>query len=203
VGSVTKYISVPAGGAPKRVDEILTNIPTNLPTGTLIVQEADSDVDLLVGTLDFGAGFDVTSSPPGEANIALDLSEVAGGGDLSWPPTSPPSSTTRSPTPRCRTSRRPSNSSAAAVGGGGNVQEVAVGAGLDFSGPTLAGTLGAKSAITAAAAIANTENLVASLSIPANSLAAGATFRIYGGATLTSGATPGTSISVSASARRP
>lgn len=51
---------------------------------TIMVQEADSTVDAAVTTLDFGAGFDVTSSPAGEANIALDLSEVAGGGDLAF-----------------------------------------------------------------------------------------------------------------------
>lgn len=46
---------------------------------SFIVQEQDVSVDLAVTTLDFAAGFDVTSSPAGEANIALDLSEVVTG----------------------------------------------------------------------------------------------------------------------------
>lgn len=44
--------------------------------GSITVQEADTTVDAAVTTLDFGSGFDVTSSPAGEANIALDLTEV-------------------------------------------------------------------------------------------------------------------------------
>jgi len=43
--------------------------------GSLAVQEADSTVDASVTTLDFGAGFDVTSSPAGEANVVLDYTE--------------------------------------------------------------------------------------------------------------------------------
>lgn len=46
---------------------------------TIIVQEGDSTVLSAVDTLDFGAGFDVTESPAGEANIALDLTEYSGG----------------------------------------------------------------------------------------------------------------------------
>lgn len=46
---------------------------------TIIVQEGDSTVLSAVDTLDFGAGFDVSESPAGEANIALDLTEYAGG----------------------------------------------------------------------------------------------------------------------------
>jgi hypothetical protein len=44
--------------------------------GALVVQEADSTVDAGVSTIDFGHGFDVTSSPAGEANIAVDESEL-------------------------------------------------------------------------------------------------------------------------------
>lgn len=50
--------------------------------GTVIVQEGDVSVDTAATTLDFGTGFDVTSSPAGEANIALDLSEISAGGEL-------------------------------------------------------------------------------------------------------------------------
>ena len=55
-----------------------------LETGgtAIIVQEGDSTVVAVVTALDFGTGFDVTESPTGEANIALDLSEVAAGGEL-------------------------------------------------------------------------------------------------------------------------
>lgn len=45
-------------------------------TSTITVQEGDSTVDASVSTLDFGAGFDVTSSPAGEANVTLDATEV-------------------------------------------------------------------------------------------------------------------------------
>ena len=37
------------------------------------------EVEHLADTLDFGAGFDVTESPSGEANITLDLAEYTGG----------------------------------------------------------------------------------------------------------------------------
>lgn len=42
----------------------------------LTVQEGDSTVVSAATTLDFGTGFDVTESPSGEANIALDLTET-------------------------------------------------------------------------------------------------------------------------------
>lgn len=45
---------------------------------TIIVQEDDVTVDAAVGTIDFGNGLDVTSSPAGEANVAVDLGEYAG-----------------------------------------------------------------------------------------------------------------------------
>jgi hypothetical protein len=44
--------------------------------GSIVVQEADSTVAAAASTLDFGAGFDITESPAGEANIDLDLLEV-------------------------------------------------------------------------------------------------------------------------------
>lgn len=44
---------------------------------TIVVQEGDSDVVATLDHLDFGPGFDVTESPANEANIVLDLSEVA------------------------------------------------------------------------------------------------------------------------------
>ncbi|MES2156029.1 MAG: hypothetical protein V4510_12925 [bacterium] len=46
------------------------------PTGALTVQEEDATVDSAVATLDFGPGFDVTSSPATEANITLDDTEI-------------------------------------------------------------------------------------------------------------------------------
>lgn len=42
---------------------------------TIDVQEGDVSVDASTTTLDFGAGFDVTSSPSGEANVVLDYTE--------------------------------------------------------------------------------------------------------------------------------
>jgi len=39
---------------------------------------------MAVFTLDFGAGLDITETPGDEFNVSLDLSEVAGGGDLAW-----------------------------------------------------------------------------------------------------------------------
>lgn len=45
---------------------------------TITVQEADTTVSAAVNTLDFGAGFDITEAPAGEANIVLDLSEYSG-----------------------------------------------------------------------------------------------------------------------------
>jgi len=46
---------------------------------SLIVQEGDATVVASCTTMDFGAGFDITESPSGEANVALDLTEYAGG----------------------------------------------------------------------------------------------------------------------------
>ncbi len=43
--------------------------------GTIDVQEEDSSVEATADTLDFGAGFDVTSAPGGEANVVLDYTE--------------------------------------------------------------------------------------------------------------------------------
>lgn len=43
---------------------------------TIIVQEADVTVSSAVDTLDFGAGFDITISPAGEANITIDTAEI-------------------------------------------------------------------------------------------------------------------------------
>jgi hypothetical protein len=45
--------------------------------GSLIIQEGDVTVSSSATTLDFGSGFDLTESPTGEVNIALDLSEVS------------------------------------------------------------------------------------------------------------------------------
>lgn len=43
---------------------------------TFTVKEAGVSVSTSIGTLDFGAGFDVTESPAGEANVSLDLAEM-------------------------------------------------------------------------------------------------------------------------------
>jgi len=43
--------------------------------GALTLEEADSTVDAATANLDFGAGFDLTSSPAGEVNVLLDYSE--------------------------------------------------------------------------------------------------------------------------------
>jgi hypothetical protein len=40
------------------------------------IQESDVEVMAAASVLDFGAGLDVTEGPPGEANIALDLTEA-------------------------------------------------------------------------------------------------------------------------------
>lgn len=61
-GSGTATITIPGAGS-----------------ATITVQEGDATVSASVSTLDFGAGFDVTESPAGEANVALDLTEYAGG----------------------------------------------------------------------------------------------------------------------------
>lgn len=44
--------------------------------GTITVKEAGTLVSSVITTADFGAGFDVTESPSGEANVAIDLSEL-------------------------------------------------------------------------------------------------------------------------------
>jgi hypothetical protein len=44
--------------------------------GSVAVEEADVQVVAAASVLDFGAGFDVTEGPSGEANIALDLTEA-------------------------------------------------------------------------------------------------------------------------------
>lgn len=46
--------------------------------GTLVVQEDDVTVAATADTIDFGNGFDVTESPAGEANVAMDLGEYTG-----------------------------------------------------------------------------------------------------------------------------
>lgn len=45
--------------------------------GTITVQEADATVSSAIDTIDFGAGFDVTESPAGEANVSIDLLELS------------------------------------------------------------------------------------------------------------------------------
>lgn len=45
--------------------------------GAITVKENNVDVSTTITKLDFGAGFDVTESPAGEANVALDLTEDA------------------------------------------------------------------------------------------------------------------------------
>ena len=45
---------------------------------SLTVSEEDVAVSTEIGDLDFGAGFDITESPTGEANISLDASEIEG-----------------------------------------------------------------------------------------------------------------------------
>lgn len=47
--------------------------------GNIAVKESGTAVVATATTLDFGAGFDVTESPTGEANIALDLTEYGTG----------------------------------------------------------------------------------------------------------------------------
>jgi hypothetical protein len=44
--------------------------------GSIAVEEADVQVVAAASVLDFGAGFDITENPSGEANIALDLTEA-------------------------------------------------------------------------------------------------------------------------------
>jgi hypothetical protein len=46
-------------------------------SATITIKEGDSLVSADISVIDFGAGFDVTQLPDGEANIALDLSEYA------------------------------------------------------------------------------------------------------------------------------
>lgn len=45
-------------------------------SGALTIKESTATVSAAVTSIDFGAGFDVTELPAGEANIAIDLSEV-------------------------------------------------------------------------------------------------------------------------------
>lgn len=44
-------------------------------TGSIAVKEGGAAVSSSVTTIDFGSGFDVSESPAGEANVAIDLSE--------------------------------------------------------------------------------------------------------------------------------
>lgn len=58
-------------------DAYLFGMPdTSTGAGTTVVQEDDVTVDAAATTLDFGHGLDVTSSPAGEANVAVDESEL-------------------------------------------------------------------------------------------------------------------------------
>lgn len=45
--------------------------------GAVAVKEAGTEITAAASAIDFGAGFDVTESPAGEANVSLDLSEVS------------------------------------------------------------------------------------------------------------------------------
>ncbi|MEK7602479.1 MAG: hypothetical protein AAB472_03265, partial [Patescibacteria group bacterium] len=51
---------------------------TSAGAGVSTIQESDSTVDGAATTIDFLSGFDITSSPAGEANVALDLTEYNG-----------------------------------------------------------------------------------------------------------------------------
>ena len=55
---------------------ILSSILPSNGGGKLTTQEAGVPVTDSTKVLNFGAGFDVTESPSGEANIALDMSEI-------------------------------------------------------------------------------------------------------------------------------
>ena len=54
--------------------------------GSAVVKEAGSVVSSAATTFDFGAGFDVTESPAGEVNIAIDLTEVPAASDTAQGP---------------------------------------------------------------------------------------------------------------------
>jgi len=51
---------------------------------TITTQEEDSTVDASTNTIDFGAGFDLTSAPAGETNVAFDITEISLTDDNVW-----------------------------------------------------------------------------------------------------------------------
>lgn len=73
----TQPVALPIGAA----GEVLTSDGSTagwepLPPVEIAVKEAGASVSSSITTLDFGAGFDVTESPAGEANITLDMTEA-------------------------------------------------------------------------------------------------------------------------------
>jgi hypothetical protein len=75
--SAAATLAVTVGGAAVTLEVSLGG--SGGGASAIAVQEGDSTVVTTVSTLDFGAGFDVTESPAGEGNIALDLTEYSGG----------------------------------------------------------------------------------------------------------------------------
>lgn len=67
-----------AGLDPRQSNGVLEAFRVALTaSGSLAVKEGGTTVSSSITTLDFGTGFDVTESPSGEANVALDMSEAA------------------------------------------------------------------------------------------------------------------------------
>jgi len=64
----------------KLVSQAVTG-PAGVPGSgaAMVTKEGGTQVVSSTSAMDFGAGFDVTESPSGEANVALDLTEYAGG----------------------------------------------------------------------------------------------------------------------------
>lgn len=66
-----------AGLDPRQANGVLEAFRIALTGGiSLTVKESGTTVSSSVTALDFGAGFDVTESPAGEANVALDMTEA-------------------------------------------------------------------------------------------------------------------------------
>jgi len=66
-----------AGLDPRQANGVLEAFRIALTgSSSLTVKEGGTTVSSSVTALDFGAGFDVTESPAGEANVALDMTEA-------------------------------------------------------------------------------------------------------------------------------
>jgi len=117
--------------------EANVTVATSGGSGISTVKADGATVVSSATVLDFASGFDVADGGGGEADVTLDLSEAATGGDLTWvvnAPTIAADAVTFAKFQNITASRLLGRGSAA---GSGDMQHITVGAGLSLSGTEL------------------------------------------------------------------